>query len=182
MKTIRIFPIAILFLATGNLAFAQSKEESFKVSGNCGMCKSKIEKAAKSAGASYALWNSDTKLLTVKYDNTYTNAAKIQQKIADVGYDNVGFKAKKETYDKLHGCCKYEREELSASESCCVDGKCEKQACKDAGCCKDGKCDMSICKEKGCCSGDNEAQCCKKDDAKASCCKKEDGASGKKEN
>ena len=174
MKTIKIFPIAILFLACANISLAQTKEESFKVSGNCGMCKSKIEKAAKAAGASYALWDMDTKILTVKYSSTSTNTAKIQEKIADVGYDNVGFKATKAAYDKLHGCCKYDREELNNME-CCKDGKCEMQACKDAGCCKDGKCDMSICKEKGCCANMKEngaMSCCQKGDGKAACCAK----------
>jgi hypothetical protein len=174
MKTIRIFPIAILFLGFANLTIAQTKEESFKVSGNCGMCKSKIEKAAKSAGASYAIWDVDTKILTLKYDNSSTNTARIQKEIAKVGYDNPGFKASEEAYGKLHTCCKYDREELNSME-CCKDGKCEMQACKDAGCCKDGKCDMSICKEKGCCANmkENSAMsCCKKEEGKAACCAK----------
>ena len=51
MKTLRIFSLATLFMAVAAVASAQTKTETFKVSGNCGMCKSNIEKAAKDAGA-----------------------------------------------------------------------------------------------------------------------------------
>ena len=57
------------------------------------MCETKIEKAAKEAGATSAEWNKDTKIITVKYKSTQSNLAKIQKSIADVGYDNVGVKA-----------------------------------------------------------------------------------------
>ena len=178
MKTIRIFSITVLLMAIASLAFAQTKEESFKVSGNCGMCKSKIEKAAKSAGATYALWDKDTKIITIKYDNASTNTAKIQEKIAEVGYDNAGFKATDDAYNKLHGCCKYERQTVKKDGSCCSekcemkDGKCvDMAACKDKDCCKDSE----KCKESGCCSAakeDGAMACCKKDGDKASCCAK----------
>jgi periplasmic mercuric ion binding protein len=169
MKTLKIFSILALTIGLCNFSFAQEKSDTFKVSGECGMCKKKIEKAAKAAGASYAAWDTKSKVLSVKYNSTSTNAAKIQQSIAGVGYDTPGFKATAEAYDKLDGCCKYEREtvktekhegccssmkegacNMHGNEDCCKEGKCEMKVCKDAGCCKDGKCDMSVCKEKGC--------------------------------
>ena len=55
------------------------------------MCKKKIETAAKDAGATYALWNEESKELTVKYKSTSTNTAKIEKQIADVGYDTQRF-------------------------------------------------------------------------------------------
>lgn len=131
MKTLQLFLLACLFtIVSNNDAFAQSKKtETFNVSGNCGMCKSNIEKAAKSAGASYADWNEDSKKLTVKYAKN-TTTAKIQQKIAEAGYDNAGAKASEEAYNKLHGCCQYERtvkaeinagkdNKAGAEDSCC---------------------------------------------------------------
>jgi hypothetical protein len=150
MRSYKTILSAILILAISFTATAQEKTDSFKVSGNCGMCKNKIEKAAKSAGASYAVWDEDTKVLEVKYESTSTNAAKIQQKIADTGYDNVGFTASKEAYDKLHGCCKYERDDATASASCCEGKTCSKEECKT--CCADGKCtsDMDCCKDGKC--------------------------------
>jgi periplasmic mercuric ion binding protein len=162
MKIFKIFSIVAVLLAITSTSFAQTKSETFKVSGNCGMCKSTIEKAAKAAGATSAIWDEETKDLTVKYNSSSTNAAKIQKKIAAVGYDNVGFKATTEAYRKLHSCCQYERDEATTMD-CCKDGKCSmpghdgKDCCKkDAGkmdCCKDGKCTKE---------GHSGADCCKK--------------------
>lgn len=171
MKTFKIFSIAALSLVFSAIAIAQDKTETFKVSGNCGMCKTKIEKAAKDAGAKEASWDADTKLLTVFYKSKSTNTAKIQQKIAEVGYDNVGFKSTKEAYDKLHGCCKYEREtaiaEVAAEMDCCKDGKCTMAGPDGKDCCKktegEAKCSMAGHDGKDCCS--------KKADAKMDCCK-----------
>ncbi len=167
MKTLRIFSLATLFVALGSVATAQTKTETFKVSGNCGMCKTKIEKAAKDAGAKSATWSADTKDLTVTYKSSTTNAAKIQQQIAVVGYDNVGFKATSEAYDKLHGCCKYDREASVKTESCCSDeASCKHKDSHDgmakADCCKDGKCTKA---------GHDGKDCCKKEGEKMDCCK-----------
>jgi mercuric ion binding protein len=159
MKTMKIVPVLALSFLFASTAMAQSKTETFKVSGNCGMCKNKIEKAAKEAGAKEASWDTESKQLTVTYKTKSTNTAKIQQKIADVGYDNVGFKATTEAYDKLHGCCKYDREAGASKESCCSDGaKCshhsEETHTAKMECCKDGKCTMA---------GHDGKDCCKKD-------------------
>ncbi len=155
MKTLKIFFLSFAFIFASTIAFAQTKSETFKVAGECGMCKKKIEKAAKSAGASFAVWNADSKELTVKYNSSSSNAAKIQQAIAAVGYDTPEYKTTDEAYEKLDECCKYERTSAPADHSCCKDKKCE-----SAQCMKDGKCakDMSCCKDSGC----SEKDCCKK--------------------
>ena len=179
MRTIQISILSSLFMAVSIFASAQTKSENLKVAGECGMCKTKIEKAAKSAGASYAVWNEDTKELSVKYNSNSSNAAKIQQAIAAVGYDTEKFKATDETYNKLHSCCKYERTSSNeAKASCCTDDKCT-DCCKDGkctkgmDCCKDGKCTKA---SEACCK---EGKCEHKDDAThaaktngKSCCKK----------
>jgi periplasmic mercuric ion binding protein len=165
MKTIKLFSAILFCCSLSAAAVAQSvKTETFHVSGNCGMCETKIEKAAKSAGASYAEWNKDTKVITVKYDSKSTDAARIQQGIAGAGYDNVGARATDDAYNKLHSCCKYDRTAASATETpeCCKDGKCTKEGhdgkdcCKKEGnmamdCCKDGKCTMPGHSGKDCC-------------------------------
>lgn len=157
MKTLKITAFLAFFIAICNISFAQTKTETFKVSGNCGMCKKKIETAAKDAGASSATWNTDTKELTVKYKSTSTNTAKIQRGIAAVGYDNVGFKAPDAVYNKLHGCCKYDRAgNEGKAEACCADGKDCKHDDHGAAkpdCCKDGKCTRE---------GHNGTDCCSK--------------------
>lgn len=141
MKTIKILSIAIIAVCFANFSFGQEVKESFKVSGECGMCKKKIEKSAKDAGASYALWDQKTKTLTVKYNSTSSNAAKIQKKIAETGYDTPEFKATEESYQKLDACCQYDRTSASpATEEkkmdCCKDGKCSKEGHDGKDCCK----------------------------------------------
>lgn len=153
MKTLQII-FSFLLLSFATVSFAQTKSENFKVAGECGMCKKKIEKAAKAGGATYALWNTESKMLTVKYENSSTNKAKIEQAIADAGYDTPDVKATEEAYKKLDECCQYERS-TAAAQSCCDSEKCTKTACM-----KDGKCtkDATCCKEAGCDTKD----CCKK--------------------
>lgn len=194
MKALKIFPIAASLMAITFVSFSQSKSESFKVSGNCGMCKTRIEKAAKEAGASEANWDTESKQLTVTYISSVTNTAKIQQKIAEAGHDNDGFKASIDVYNNLPGCCKYDKGTGDKKMACCSDkcdmkdGKCvDMAACKEKGCCKDEE----TCKANGCCTdkaknhdkmdcckdgkctkeGHDGKDCCKKDDGKMDCCK-----------
>ena len=85
--------------------------ESFKVWGNCGMCKSKIEDAALSLkGVRYARWNISTGILKVKFNAKYVEIIDIHQLIASIGYDTELVKASDEDYNNLHYCCKYVRE------------------------------------------------------------------------
>ncbi|HMR91349.1 MAG TPA: cation transporter [Chitinophagaceae bacterium] len=151
MKTLKIVTVFTFALFLVNSAMAQkATTETIPVSGNCGMCKTKIEKAAKTAGAEEADWNADTKTLTVKYKSASTNAAKIQQGIAAVGYDTRDVRATDEAYEKLHSCCKYERKELKKEGKTGGDlTKTEAACCKKEGtgdknkeaksCCSDGK-------------------------------------------
>lgn len=143
MKTLKIFSFLSFFLAIASISFAQqTKTETIAVSGNCGMCKTNIEKAAKKAGATDAEWNVEEKMLTVKYNSASTNTAKIQQAIAAVGYDTKDVKASDAAYDKLHACCKYERtkkDEVGQASSkkekadCCAKEGSSKDA--KAACC-----------------------------------------------
>ena len=144
MKTLRIFSFLAILMAIVQFSFAQSKTEKIPVSGNCGMCKSNIEKAAKKAGASSAAWDMEAKELTISYNSSSTNAAKIQQSIAAAGYDTRDIKASDAAYDKLHACCKYDRA-AAKEEACCSSEKCgkEENCCANMDCCKDGKCKMS---------------------------------------
>jgi len=110
MKTLNIYA-AILFsiFSLGTFAQTNLKKDKIKVWGNCGTCKGKIEKAAKTAGATTAVWSEKTKILKVSYDPSSTGSEKIQKAIAAVGYDTQDFKGDDEAYNKLMDCCKYER-------------------------------------------------------------------------
>ncbi|HLP12359.1 MAG TPA: heavy-metal-associated domain-containing protein [Flavobacteriales bacterium] len=83
--------------------------KTFKVWGNCDMCKETIEGSLKVDGISSADWDTETKEMEVSYDSTKINFDEIQQKIAAVGYDTEKYKGDDKAYDDLHKCCKYER-------------------------------------------------------------------------
>jgi Cu(I)/Ag(I) efflux system membrane fusion protein len=91
--------------------FTQSEalsEQKFKVSGNCEMCKERIETAAKSvAGVASAEWNSETKLLQLNFDKGKTNIDNIQEAIAKSGHDTEKYKAPDDVYKALPECCLY---------------------------------------------------------------------------
>ena len=120
MKTFKLF-LPLLFVtalgfssaAKGDdnsiMIAASEKTESFKVYGNCGMCKDRIEKAAKAEGATSASWDSKTKMVTVTFDPAKTNVDALGKKIASVGHDTEKYKASDDVYAKLPGCCHYER-------------------------------------------------------------------------
>ncbi len=108
MKLLKMTVVAVLTML-GAAAFAQTKTDKIKVLGNCGMCKKRIETGLKSDAITSATWDKDNKFLTVSYDSSKITNAAIQQKIADLGHDTEKAKAKNEVYDKLPGCCKYDR-------------------------------------------------------------------------
>ncbi len=171
MKSFKISMFSFVFLAFSTMAIAQDKTEKIMVSGECGMCKSKIEKAAKDAGATTADWSAETKELTVSYASNSTNTAKIEKAVAAVGYDTKNVKASDDAYNKLHDCCKYERTSANeAKADCCKDGQCDK--CKDGQCekCKEGKCDKGMDCKAGKCEHHSEADHAAK--GKHACCKK----------
>lgn len=112
MKKI-IISTVILVAAFASLAQSQvtTKTEKFKVWGNCDMCEKKIEKAAsKVKGVTKADWNKETKIMTLTYNPEVTNVEEVQKAIAAVGYDTEKVKATDKAYNKLDGCCQYERE------------------------------------------------------------------------
>ena len=86
--------------------------KTFKVYGNCGMCEKTIERALKGVkGIEKADWNKETKTMEVTFDEGVITLKEIKQKIADVGYDTDEVRASEKVYNKLPGCCQYERPE-----------------------------------------------------------------------
>jgi len=103
-------------LGVGSVVSAQTgtkasgtKTETFKVSGECGMCKSRIEKIAREEGATSASWDLKTKMITVSFDPTKTSVDALSKKIASVGHDTEKYKADDKVYEALPDCCHYER-------------------------------------------------------------------------
>jgi len=85
--------------------------DTFKVWGNCGMCEKKIEEAAsKIKGVIKADWIAEKGQMILIYNPAQTNVEEVQKAIAAVGYDTEKVRADDKVYNKLHGCCQYERE------------------------------------------------------------------------
>lgn len=112
MKTLKLYTAILFSIFTINAATAQTKSESIKVWGNCEMCKAKIEKAAKAAGATKASWSDESLLLQVSYDAKKTSNPKIQQAVAKAGYDTQDYTADYTAYKRLPGCCQYDRKSV----------------------------------------------------------------------
>lgn len=113
MKTIVKITIlaiwTIIFTSNTNAQtqIVKTKTETIKVSGNCDMCKARIEKAAKIDGVTKAEWDKKDKTLTVTFDPAKTNMDAIGKKVAAAGHDNDKENATDKVYAKLPGCCQY---------------------------------------------------------------------------
>ena len=89
---------------------SDSTAESFKVYGNCGMCKKTIEGSLKDQEGIYSVdWNKETKIIELSYNKVALSLDEIKKKIAKVGYDTEEYRASDEAYNDLPGCCQYER-------------------------------------------------------------------------
>lgn len=131
MKNQSYFLLSIVLFVMGSTVVAQDTKKEIKVWGNCGMCERVIEKAAKSAGATNADWNKDTKVLSVSYTAKTANTQKIEQAIALAGYDTENFTANNQAYSKLPGCCHYERKAGATATDAATTAKqeCSKESC-----------------------------------------------------
>lgn len=167
-----VFHYLILFISLASFTTVSGqnlRQETIKVWGNCGMCKKTIEASAQKGGAATATWDKDTKMLAFSFDETASSSLKVQQAIAASGYDTQDLTADNAAYDKLPGCCHYERKAADAQKPMAKHQSCGKKDCKDcnhegdmASCCESGKCkkgkkgckdsckDKSHCAEKGC--------------------------------
>lgn len=119
MKIIKL-SIAILSLSITSTSMAVSNptalihsdttSETFKVYGNCGMCKKTIESSLVNVkGIIKAIWNIESKIMEVQFDEHKITLNEVKQKIAAVGYDTDEFRAPDKVYNGLMACCQYER-------------------------------------------------------------------------
>ncbi len=111
MKSIILMALSVIISVTvAQAQIKNAKTKTVKVNGNCGMCETTIEKAANKKNISKASWNEETKMATITYDSKKTTLNAVLKNIADAGYDNEQFTAPDDVYNKLHGCCQYDRE------------------------------------------------------------------------
>ncbi|MDR3341091.1 MAG: cation transporter [Candidatus Symbiothrix sp.] len=122
-KLIFLMGVAIVITATNACSNAGSAKSEQTVStetnigetkatlivqGSCGMCKTRIEKAAKSvAGVLAATWDAESKQLELRYDASKTAPEAVGKVVATVGHDTEKDKASDDVYNALPGCCKY---------------------------------------------------------------------------
>lgn len=108
MKTIiAVFVCAFAFATTAVSQEPSVVEARFHVSGVCGMCKSRIEKALKIKEVKYAKWDKKSKELFVAYLSPAITVDSLKQRIAAVGHDTDTHKAPDSVYSALPGCCLY---------------------------------------------------------------------------
>jgi Cu(I)/Ag(I) efflux system membrane fusion protein len=114
----------------------QGSHASFKVGGNCGMCKDRIEKAALSvSGVTSAKWDEKSQTLHLDY-NQGVQTDDIHKAIARVGHDTEKVKTSDNVYDKLPECCLYERFDYKQAEKTKMEHAMVKVA-GSCGMCKD---------------------------------------------
>lgn len=82
-------------------------DTTFLVSGNCGMCKSRIEKTTTIKGVKLAKWNKSTKMLRVAFVNGTVTVDSLQRRLAAVGHDTGTYRAPDAVYQALPECCLY---------------------------------------------------------------------------
>jgi periplasmic mercuric ion binding protein len=107
--------IGMLFLVAFSTQAQDKKNKNAKynieVNGNCEQCKKRIEKAAFSvSGVKSAEWHIDDHMLHLIINEEKCSITDVKKAIAKIGHDTDAIKATDEVYEKLHHCCKYERQ------------------------------------------------------------------------
>jgi mercuric ion binding protein len=111
LKTLALIIVSLSLVYLSSCTPSSAKTTTFKVWGNCGMCKETIEGSLKTDGVIKADWNKDTKIMNIQFDSTKITLNDIHKKIASVGYDTEKMKGDDKAYANLHECCQYERKE-----------------------------------------------------------------------
>jgi periplasmic mercuric ion binding protein len=114
--------MVIALLITSTSVFAQRKiETTFKVDGECNMCKKRIEKALDVPGVIFAEWNIEKKEAFVVYKPKKISIDEIHQHINAVGHDTERSLAPDSVYEQIHHCCRYRVDKSSVAPSDTID-------------------------------------------------------------
>lgn len=90
--------------------YSANKTIKFEVSGNCNMCKGRIERSAMGLyGVANAKWNKKKKYVTIEYLDSEVDERQIHEAISGAGYDTDRIAANDDMYNALPGCCQYKR-------------------------------------------------------------------------
>mgnify|MGYP001216946251 CR=1 FL=1 len=109
-KILLIIYISTPFFVSCQEINDKNTKVKFEVTGNCIMCKKRIEKAVLSSeGIKYASWDIPSKKLTLIYDPRKNSLENIHKSISNVGHDTSLINASDDVYNNLPICCLYER-------------------------------------------------------------------------
>ena len=115
--------LALLMVCTVGVS-AKTITETILVKGECGKCKDKIEAALDIPGISFAEWNTETKMLTIRYNDNKVSATDIHTTISKLGYATDKMAADKAGQTALDKCCKpKEVKACGTKKGCCSDKK-----------------------------------------------------------
>jgi copper chaperone CopZ len=96
---------------TETLEKGGTSDISFGVRGNCGMCKTTIEKSlSEVTGVSSTNWNKESKTIAVSFEKSNIDEMGVHNAIAASGYDTEKVTGDIRAYNNLPGCCQYDRE------------------------------------------------------------------------
>lgn len=101
MKNIILFTLLIL----SNVMTAKNVTTKILVKGNCELCKERIENAMDIPGVSFAEWNKETKMLTVRFNDKKISIEEIHAKMSNIGYATNKVTANPQQQAKLDKCC-----------------------------------------------------------------------------
>ena len=115
--------LALLMVCTVGV-FAKTITKKIEVKGECGQCKEKIEAALDIPGISFAEWNKDTKVLTVRYNDNKVSEDLIHSTISKLGYATDKLAADKAGQAKLAQCCQPKKPvKACGTKAGCCSGK-----------------------------------------------------------
>ncbi len=114
MKNVLLGMMLLLVTLSTQAQVKKNKNAKYTVmvNGNCEQCQRRIQKAAFSVdGVKTANWNIESHKLEVTINEEKTSVAAVKKAVARVGHDAGEIRATNETYENLHHCCQYDREE-----------------------------------------------------------------------
>ncbi|MGA9115149.1 MAG: heavy metal-associated domain-containing protein [Bacteroidota bacterium] len=106
MKTVILAATLFVSLCAFS-AEPEVREARFRVSGNCVMCKLRIEKALAVEGVRSARWDRRSQTVRVFYESPPLTADSLQRIVAASGHDTGEFSAPDSVYRALPDCCRY---------------------------------------------------------------------------
>lgn len=86
-----VMALVVLSYTACSAQTKNTKTETVKIYGNCGMCESTIEKAGNLKKEAVVDWSQETGMATISYDSTKTSKEEILKRIALAGYDRSFF-------------------------------------------------------------------------------------------